>query len=194
MTIIGKSKAAIAMILDALPMGVFEVKIYNNLDIPGNIIANKVVIKETKILNDFQYYLGAVMPETKRKLVELFNLPYQKLINASAQVSAQAKIGMGTMIDGLAFIASGAGLGKYVTVYSLSTVAHDSILGDYVTICPNVAICGEVIIGEGTFIGAGSTIKNGITIGKNCVIGSGSNVVANVPDGVIIYGNPARRK
>lgn len=192
MTIIGKSKAAIAMILDALPLGVFEIKIYNNLDIPGTIIADKVIVRETKILNDFHYWLGGVMPETKRKLVELFNLPYQKLINSSAIISAQATIGEGTIIDGLVFISSRAQLGKYVTVYSASTIAHDSVLGDYVTICPNVAVCGEVTIGEGTFVGAGSVIKNGVQIGKNCVVGAGSVVLHDVQDGKTIYGNPAK--
>lgn len=180
------------MILDALPVGAFEVKVYNNLDLPGIITANKILIKETKILNDFQYYLGAVTPETKRKLTELFKLPYQILINPSAFVSRNSTIHAGTMIDSNASIASGVTLGKYVTVYANSSIAHDSVLEDYVTLCPNVTICGDVTIGEGTFIGAGTTIKNKITIGKNCVIGSGSNVINDIPDGVTIFGNPAQ--
>lgn len=195
MTIIGKSKAACAMIFDAIksdPFGmIFNVKIFNNLKLDGVILCENKKVEEVETLNDFEFVLGAVMPQTKKKLVNLYNLTYKTIINKTSFISSAAKIGTGSMIDGLAYISNGVTLGKYVTVYSGSTIAHDSILGDYVTICPNVAVCGEVKIGEGTFVGAGSTIKNKISIGKNCIIGCGSNVIEDVSDGVTIFGNPA---
>lgn len=198
MTIIGKSKAACSMIFDAIksnPFGMmYQVKIFNNLKLDGDIICENKKVEEIEHLNDFEFVLGAVMPQTKKKLVNLYSLTYKTLINKTAFVSDPSKIGAGSMIDGLAYISNGTTLGKYVTVYSASTIAHDSILGDYVTICPNVAVCGEVEIGEGTFIGAGSVIKNKIKIGKNCVIGCGAVVVKDVPDGVIVFGNPAKEK
>lgn len=195
MIIVGKSKAACSMIFDAIksdPFGMmFQVKIFNNLKLDGDIICESKKIEEVEFLNDFEFVLGAVMPQTKRKLVNLYNLTYKTMINKTAFISSNTQIGGGTLIDGLAYISNGVTLGKYVTIYSMSTVAHDSTLGDYVTICPNVAVCGEVKIGEGTFIGAGSVIKNGVTIGKNCIIGCGAVVVKNVPDGVTVFGNPA---
>jgi acetyltransferase EpsM len=191
MTIIGKSKAACAMIFDIIKSNPFaamyQVKIFNNLKLDGDIICESKKIEETDILNDFEFALGAVMPHTKRKLVSLYNLTYQTLINKTAFISADAKIGMGSMVDGLAYISSGVRTGKYVTVYSMASIAHDAVIGDFVTVCPNSAICGNVKIGEGTFIGAGSVIKNDITIGKNATIGAGSVVVADVPDGVTVY-------
>lgn len=197
MTIIGKSKAACAMIFDIIksnPFGMmYQVKIFNNLKLDGDIICENKKVEEIEILNDFEFVLGAVQPQTKKKLVNLYNLTYQTMINKAAFVSSGAKIGMGSLIDGLAYISNGATLGKYVTIYSGATIAHDSILDDYVTICPNVAVCGEVKIGEGTFIGAGAVIKNGITIGKNCVIGCGSNVIENIADDVTVFGNPANQ-
>lgn len=195
MTIIGKSKAACSMIFDAIKSDPFSMtyglKIFNNLKLTGDILCENKKVEEIEHLNDFEFVLGAVMPETKKKLVNLYNLTYKTLINKTAFISSSAKIGTGSMIDGLAYISSSVMLGKYVTIYSGSTIAHDSILGDYVTICPNVAVCGEVKIGEGTFIGAGSVIKNKITIGKNCVIGCGSNVVADIADNTTVFGNPA---
>lgn len=197
MTIVGKSRAALSMIFDAIKSNPFpqitEVKIFNNLKIEGDFIYNNKKIAETEILNDFEFVLGAVMPETKRKLVNLFNLTYQTLINKTAFISGNAKTGSGTIIDGLAYISNGAVLGKYVTIYSGAVVSHDCKIGDYVTVCPGAVICGDVEIGEGTFIGAGATIRNGIGIGRNCFIGSGSNVVEGVAENGKVYGNPARR-
>ncbi|MGU3576493.1 acyltransferase [Brucellaceae bacterium C25G] len=47
-------------------------------------------------------------------------------------------------------------------------------------------------IGNHVFIGAGSIILPGVTIGDNVVIGAGSVVSKNIPDNVVVSGNPAK--
>lgn len=49
-----------------------------------------------------------------------------------------------------------------------------------------------VSIGDDVWIGGGSIILPGVTIGCNVVVGAGSVVTKNVPDNVVIAGNPAR--
>jgi len=49
-----------------------------------------------------------------------------------------------------------------------------------------------VKIGDNVFIGNNVTILKGVTIGDNSVVGSNSVVTKNVPDNVIVAGNPAR--
>lgn len=49
-----------------------------------------------------------------------------------------------------------------------------------------------VTIGKYAWIGAGAIILPGVTIGDNSVVGAGSVVTANVPEGAIVAGNPAR--
>lgn len=51
---------------------------------------------------------------------------------------------------------------------------------------------GRVTIGERSFVGAAAIILPGVTIGKNCIIGAGAVVTKDIPDGVIVAGNPAR--
>lgn len=48
-----------------------------------------------------------------------------------------------------------------------------------------------VIIGDNVWIGGGAIINPGIRIGDNVVIGSGAVVTKNVPDNVVVGGNPA---
>lgn len=48
-----------------------------------------------------------------------------------------------------------------------------------------------VTIADNVFIGAGSIILKGVSIGKNSVIGAGSVVTKDVPENVIVAGNPA---
>lgn len=49
-----------------------------------------------------------------------------------------------------------------------------------------------VSIGDNAWIGGGTIINPGVTIGNNVVIGSGSVVTKDIPDNVVVAGNPAR--
>lgn len=50
----------------------------------------------------------------------------------------------------------------------------------------------QVSIGNNVFIGSDVTVLKGVSIGDNSVIGSNSVVTKNVPDNVVVAGNPAR--
>lgn len=71
--------------------------------------------------------------------------------------------------------------------------AHPTIIGQGVTIGHNAIIHGAEI-GDYTLVGMGSTILDGAKIGKHCMIGANSLVTgkADIPDGMMILGAPAR--
>ncbi|MBQ6486710.1 acyltransferase [Candidatus Saccharibacteria bacterium] len=50
----------------------------------------------------------------------------------------------------------------------------------------------KVKIGDNVFIGVKSTIMGGVSIGNNVVIGANSLVTKDIPDNVVVAGNPAR--
>jgi len=52
--------------------------------------------------------------------------------------------------------------------------------------------CVPTKIGKRVSVGSGSTLLCGITVGQNSIIGAGSVVVHDVPENVIVAGNPAR--
>jgi acetyltransferase-like isoleucine patch superfamily enzyme len=49
-----------------------------------------------------------------------------------------------------------------------------------------------VHIGDGTWVGARAMILPGVTLGKRVVVAAGSVVTRDVPDDVLVAGNPAR--
>lgn len=56
----------------------------------------------------------------------------------------------------------------------------------------SVITCLAIHIKRNCWIGAGATILRGVTIGENSVVGAGSVVTKDVPDNVIVAGNPAK--
>lgn len=48
-----------------------------------------------------------------------------------------------------------------------------------------------VVIGNHVWIGGGAIINPGVRIGNNVVVASGAVVTKNVPDNVVVGGNPA---
>lgn len=79
-------------------------------------------------------------------------------------------------------------IGDDVTMTNSTILAHDAstkrVLGK--------SKIGKVIIGDRVFIGYGSIILCNVKIGNDVIVAAGSVVTKNVPDGVIVGGNPAK--
>ena len=55
-----------------------------------------------------------------------------------------------------------------------------------------IEFCKPITIGNNVWIGGHSTINPGVTIGNNVVVASGSVITKDVPNNVLVGGNPAR--
>lgn len=82
----------------------------------------------------------------------------------------------------------------YVKIDNLCHIAHSVHLDEDVMVAACAEISGSVHIGENTWIAPGVTVINGTKIGKDVFTGIGTNIVKNVPDNVLIYGNPGKIK
>jgi len=128
----------------------------------------------------------------RRKVVRSVLHDFTKVTHMSSLINEHCEIGEGTQIMHGAIVQIGSQIGPHVIINTSASIDHDCKIGDFVHIAPNCTLCGNVEIGEGTMIGAGTTIIPGIRIGKWSIIGAGSVVVNNIPDNVIVFGNPAK--
>lgn len=114
------------------------------------------------------------------------------LIHPKSHISDTADIGDNNQICALAFVGADASLGNACIINSKASVDHESIIGDGVHLAPGVTVCGSVRIGNYVFIGAGAVVLPYLSIGKNSIVGAGSVVTRDVPENVLVYGNPAK--
>ena len=158
----------------------------NTLVLPNTVIndnvkiGNNCVIKSGSIIG--QKGFQAIKNKNKN-LVEIFHVG-KVVIKDFVNIGALNTIARGTLDS------------TYIDSYNKFDdhvhVAHNGYFGKNNTICAAVIFGGSVKIGENNFFGLNSTVKNFISIGNNNFIGQGSNVVKNIQNDKLVYGNPAK--
>lgn len=83
-------------------------------------------------------------------------------------------------------------IGKGALISQFCNVGHDTIIGAKARIMAGVIIGGHAEIGKRSVVGMGATIRNRVKIGACSFIGQHSNVVKDIPDNVIAFGNPCK--
>jgi len=137
-------------------------------------------------------------PGLRRRLAErCAGARFANVIAPTALIDPTAEIGEGAAICDFVMVNSLARIGRHFQANYYSHVSHDCVIGDYVTFSPRTSCLGNVHVGDGVFVGAGAVIRNGsagrpLVIGEGAVIGMGSVVIADVPAGAKVFGNPAR--
>ena len=114
------------------------------------------------------------------------------VIHPSAVISRFAGIGAGTVVAAGVVVNPGADIGENCILNTGCSVDHDCRVFAHCHLCPGARLAGTVEVGAGTMIGTGAIVLPGMHIGKSCVIGAGAVVTKEVPDCVVVYGNPAR--
>lgn len=136
-------------------------------------------------------------PAAKRKAVErikaVCQVGFPLVVSPHSYVSRFVEWGEGCVIaNPFNYITVDVTFGAHVWVNNYTGIGHDTAIGDYTTLYTGINCGGGIRIGNDCIIGSGVTIKPGIRIGNNVIVGGGAVVVKDVPDNVVVAGNPAR--
>jgi len=117
-------------------------------------------------------------------------------IGAFVEIQKGAKIGHRCKISSHSFLCEGVTLEDEVFIGHGVTFINDrfprSTNGDGRLQSEADWSCIPTSVKRGASIGSGATILCGVSIGERAIVGAGSVVTKDVPDGVIVAGNPAR--
>ena len=146
-------------------------------------IAPNVILGKDVVLNDFINLYGCTIGDGTR-------------IGPFVEVQKNAIIGKRCKIQSHTFICEG------VTIEDEVFVSHGVMfINDKLPRATNDS--GELqteedwnviptLVKRGASIGSNVTVMCGITVGSRSIVGAGSVVINDVPDNVIVAGNPAR--
>lgn len=117
---------------------------------------------------------------------------FATVVHPAAVVSPHAVLAEGVQVMAGAVIQVGARIGMDTIINTRASVDHDCLIGAHAHLAPAVTLSGGVTVGDEVHVGTGATVIQGIAIGRGSTVGAGSVVVKNVPEGITVYGVPAR--
>lgn len=114
------------------------------------------------------------------------------LIHPGVHIPISTTVDIGTIIMSNAFISVDVVIGKNVFIQPNSVIGHETKIGDNSVISALTAIPGKCSIGKETYIALNSCVKEETTIGDCVIVSMGSVVKKDIPDNVIVDGQPAK--
>ena len=103
-------------------------------------------------------------------------------------IGSRSRIGISNTVIGPIKFGNNLSIAQNVVFSGLNHGYEDITLSPYDQKCT----VSEIIIEDDCWIGANVVVTSGVTIGKHSVIAAGSIVTKNVPEYIVVAGNPAR--
>ena len=145
--------------------------------------------------DDYVYLCGLGLPDAKEKLIAPLvsaGAEFITFVHPRAILGARVKLGKGVVICPGAVLSTDIVLGDFAMVNLNSTMGHDASLGAWSTLSAHCDLTGHVKVADRVFMGSRATVIPGKKVGARSIVGAGAVVVADVPPGVTVVGNPAR--
>lgn len=139
--------------------------------------------------------VAAGEPRLRQRLAAMlqdFGFELANAIHPNAFLAPEVELGSGVIVLPGAVLMDNPSISDNVFIGQAATIGHDAFVGRDCLVGGRSAIGADVFIGEATLIGWASIIGPRHRVGAGVVIASGANVMSDVPDHVVVAGNPAR--
>lgn len=113
-------------------------------------------------------------------------------IHPSTNLAKEVRLGAGNLIHVGSSIGNDTVIHSHCALMGHVMIGHGVTLHDFVHIAPGAIVNPHVTLGEAAYVGSGAMIQPGLTIGARAHIAPGAVVLQDVPDGILVGGNPAQ--
>ena len=141
------------------------------------------------------HLVAAGWPTSRRAIVDqLGSTPTiaATIVHPTATIGAGVTVGEGVVVMAGVHLSPMASVGHHACLSNHAVVGHDAVVSPFAGLMPASVISGNTVIGEGAIIGANATVIEGIAVGAWATLGAGSVALADIPEGVVAVGVPAR--
>ena len=162
----------------------------------GYLTDRKIDDKKLKIGDNARIRSGSVI-YVGSIIGDSFSTGHNVVIREENRIGNGVSVWSNSIIDYACKIGHRARIHCSVYIAQYTTIDEDVFLAPGVKIGNDpIPICSKCLKGptikQGARIGINSTVLPSITIGKFSLVGAGSVVTKDVPEGVVVAGNPAR--
>jgi len=133
----------------------------------------------------------AVREMLARRAVEA-GLLLTSAIAPSSVISPTATIEDGAIVAPFTSVQARAFIGRNAAVNTMAIVGHDVHVAENAVISSMVNLGGAVKVGARAYVGMGALIREKLTVESDSIVSMGSIVHRDVPEAVIVMGDPAR--
>lgn len=123
--------------------------------------------------------------------VKELNLRIINIIDETAIISKNSKIGEGNFIGKYAILNAGSMIGNNNVINTKALIEHECQVGNHTHLSTNSTINGNVVVHDSVFFGSTAVCNGQLEIGEHAIIGSGSVVINNVEKYTTVVGVPA---
>lgn len=135
---------------------------------------------------------GSVRERLFWKLKEIgYTLP--NIIDDTAIVSDNAKLGEGIFIGKKAVINADAEIGDMCIVNTGAIIEHDCEVEEFSHISVGSVLCGEVHVGRASFVGANAVVIQGTRVGSHCIVAAGATARKSTEDYCMVWDGKYRK-
>lgn len=195
--IIGAGDYAISVI-HSIDESKYDIKGFLDDNMEGEYLGRPIIGRSINALEhpeEYKYFISIANIEARKKWfeeIERANLELITVIDKTANVAAESKIGKGTYIGRNVTMGCYAVIGCNCMVYTGAIIEYYCYLGNHVRISPGAVINGHVDIEDEVYIGANSCIVQDVRVRKHAIVGAGAVVISDVDANKTVVGVPAR--